>query len=122
MKWLCLKEFLKDCIKQGIYTKQLRKKISNNKLEATHEVCNDFLKMELSSVGDTLQRIDSQIVDLLPLLDSLPFCAFVKFTKMVKYAVRNTKQKCIDKYRRLRSACAPVFPADMDERIINLSS
>ena len=118
----CEKEFLETCLLRGIYTHKLRKTVRSNKLEETVEVCNKFLRAELTSANETISKIKEEILTLLPQLNLLSFCSLCRYVKMTKTMIQNTKKNCNEKHQRLLQACAPIFPSDMDERIVNLSS
>ena len=115
-------EFTKLCIKHGIYTSDLRQRITKNKLKPTATVCNDFLKAELTNAQEILAKIDSSISDVLHVLKSLDFIGFCKYYKFTRFSMQKLRNRLDMKYRRLRDNCAPLFPADMDSRIVNLSS
>jgi len=115
-------EFDRLCIKYGIYTSRLRKQLKKNHLSATPNVCQDFLQTELCNDLELLKGIDDSINQVASVLHSLDLIGLFKFHKMSKFVVNQTLKRCVAKYQRLRDACAPIFPEDMEKRIINLSS
>ena len=122
VKHSCLKDFLEKCLKHGIYTKKLKEAARSRKLVASPAVCNDLLSAELTSVNETLSKLKDAMNQILPLMYSLRVFPLMKFVKMMKTMTDRTRQTCRERYQRLLQACAPVFPTDLDDRIVNLSS
>jgi hypothetical protein len=122
VRWICEVDFLERCLKHGIYTQRLRKSIRCSKLEASAGVCNDFLRAELTNAKEVLAKLKDEIMVLLPLESSLAFYSFCKYTKMTKTIIQRTRTRAEIKYQRLLYTCSPIFPMDINDRIVNLSN
>ena len=121
-KWLETSKFIKECLTRGIYTSKLRTRIRNNRMQATVEVCNDFLTTELTNAQAMIDKIDAEIENVKPVLKLLDFVGFCKFTKLQNFHIEEMVKKMTQKHRKVKESCMPVYPPDMDRRILNLSS
>jgi hypothetical protein len=85
-------------------------------------VCNDFLRAELNNDHETIRMIDRSVNDARQVLHQVDFIGFCKYEKLTRFSMQKLRVRLDAKYGRLRDSCAPLFPADMDNRIMNMSS
>ena len=115
--------FIDSCIERGICTQHLRKRLQHARLRASPENCERFLLSERSQLVEKVEILTSRVAALLPVIDTLSFVDFCRFTKLCRATVDKTKKTESKTTEGLLSAHCPTRQGeDQDKHIVNLSS
>lgn len=115
--------FVTGCIEDGVYTQYLQKRIKQNHLKATPDVCERFLQTEKADLVQLVASLSASVSSLgqnLHLLGLVDFCRFLKFSGSVLARIRTSEER---KFNGIRAAHLPTRRlTDLDKHIVNLSS